>query len=133
MPTQEERLSALEKTVTVLRRGLRDIDYNETILLGVISEQGKDIREMKVSLAALNEHLGSFEQGVNTRFDSFEQGVNTRFDSFEQGVNTRFEAQGHRIESLEQSVNTRFEAQGHRIESLEQSVNTRFDIVDQRL
>src|SRR5712692_10604548 len=117
MPTQEERLSALEKTVTVLRRGLRDIDYNETILLGVISEQGKDIREMKVSLAALNEHL-----------DSFEQSVNTRFDSFEQSVNTRFEAQGHRTESLEH----RIESLEHRIESLEQSVNNRFDIVDQR-
>src|SRR5712691_5089079 len=108
MPTQEERLFTLEQTVTVLSKGLRDIDHNETILLGVISEQGKDIREMKVSLAALNEHLDSFEQGVNTRFDSFEQSVNTRFDSFEQSVNTRFEAQGHRVESLE-----------HRIESLE--------------
>jgi len=66
MPTQEERLFTLEQTVTVLSKGLRDIDHNETILLGVISEQGKDIREMKVSLAALNEHLDSFEQSVNT-------------------------------------------------------------------
>ncbi len=72
MPTQEERLSVLEESMVALRKDIRDIDHNETTLLGVISEQGKDIREMKVSLAALNERLDSFEQNVNTRFSTIE-------------------------------------------------------------
>ena len=72
MPTQEERLSVLEESMVALRKDIRDIDHNETTLLGVISEQGKDIREMKVSLAALNERLDSFEQSVNTRFSTIE-------------------------------------------------------------
>ena len=69
MSTQEERLSTLEQTVTVLSKGIRDIHYNETILLGLVSEQGKDIREMKVSLGALNERLDVFEQSVTNRFE----------------------------------------------------------------
>ena len=80
MPTQEERLSTLEQTVTVLSKGIRDINHNETILLGLVSEQGKDIREMKVSLGALNERLDVFEQSVTNRFGTLEQGINSRFE-----------------------------------------------------
>lgn len=83
MPTQEERLSTLEQTVTGLGKGIRDLNHHATILLGVTSEQGKDIREMKVSLAALSEHLDAFEQSVNYRFETLEQDVNGRFE--EQG------------------------------------------------
>ncbi len=69
MPTQEERLSTVEQTVVVLGKGIRDIHHNETILLGLVSEQGKDIREMKVSLGALHERLDAFEQSVENRFE----------------------------------------------------------------
>jgi hypothetical protein len=107
MPTQEERLSTVEQSVVVLRKGLADIHHNETILLGVMAEQGKDVREMKVSLAVLNERVGAFEQGVQDHFEvleahlgSFEQGVNTRLGSFEQGVNTRFGEQDKKLDDL---------------------------------
>ena len=103
MPTQEERLSALEQTATVLRKGLRDIDYNETILLGVISEQGKDIREMKVSLAALNEHLDSFEQSVTNRFGALEQRMESGFGTVENrfgALENRFEAQDKKLDQV---------------------------------
>jgi len=146
MPTQEERLSTLEQTVTVLSKGIRDINHNETILLGLVSEQGKDIREMKVSLGALNERLDVFEESVSNRFGSLEhrfgslehrfgslehrfgslehrfgaleQGVNSRFSSLEQGIDSRFSA-------FEQSVSNRFGA-------LEQGMNSRFEEQDKR-
>jgi len=109
MPTQEERLSTLEQTVPVLKKGIQDLNYNATILLGVISEQGKDIREVKVSLAVLNERLGAFEQNVNNRFEKQEH----RFETLEH----RFETLEHRFEMLEQSVNSRFDAQDKKFEA----------------
>jgi hypothetical protein len=112
MSTQEERLSTLEQTVTVLSKGIRDIHYNETILLGLVSEQGKDIREMKVSLGALNERLDVFEQSVTNRFDTLEQGVNSRFETLE-----------GRFDTLEQSVNSRFEGQDKRFEEQDKKLD----------
>ncbi len=120
MPTQEERLSTLEQTVTVLSKGIRDINHNETILLGLVSEQGKDIREMKVSLGALNEHLDVFEQSVSNhfgslehrfgslehRFGSFEQSVSNRFGTLEQGINSRFEEQDKKLNQVLLLLNT---------------------------
>jgi hypothetical protein len=100
MPTQEERLSTLEQTVVVLSKGIRDINHNETILLGLVSEQGKDIREMKVSLGALNERLDVFEQSVTNRFGSLEH----RFGSLEQGINSRFEEQDKRFEEQDKKL-----------------------------
>lgn len=72
MPTQEERLSVLERSTATLNAVVSDITHNETMLLGMVIKQEENIREIKASLAALNEHLGTFEQSVNSRFE--EQG-----------------------------------------------------------
>ncbi len=123
MPTQEERLSALEQTVTVLSKGMRDLNYNATILLGVTSEQGKDIREIKVSLAALNERLGAFEQNVNSRFGTLEGRFETlegRFGTLEGRFGT---LEGH-LNSFEQSVNSRFEEQDKKLDRVLLLLNT---------
>lgn len=96
MPTQEERLSTVEQSVVVLRKGIADIQHNETVLLGVMAEQGKDIREMKVSLAVLNERVGAFEQGVHDHFEVLE----AHLGSFEQSVNTRFGEQDKKLDDL---------------------------------
>jgi len=114
MPTQEERFSTVEQSVAVMRRGIADIHHNETILLGVMAEQGKDIREMKVSLAALNERVGAFEQDVQDRFDVLEG----RLDPFEQSVRERFEALGGHLGTFEQSVITRFGEQDKKLDDL---------------
>jgi hypothetical protein len=114
MPTQEERLSTVEQSVVVMRKGLADIQHNETILLGVMAEQGKDIREMKVSLAVLNERVGAFEQGVHDRFESLEG----RLGPFEQGVRARFESLEGHLGSFEQSVTTRFGEQDKKLDDL---------------
>ncbi len=114
MPTQEERLSNVEQSVAVMRKGIADIHHNQTILLGVMAEQGKDIREMKVSLAALNERVGAFEQGVQDRFDVLEG----RLDPFEQSVRERFEALGGQLGTFEQSAITRFGEQDKKLDDL---------------
>ncbi len=72
MPTQEERLSVLERSTATLNVVISDITHNETMLLGMVIKQEENIREIKASLATLNEHLGTFEQSVNSRFE--EQG-----------------------------------------------------------
>ena len=114
MPTQDERLSTVEQSVVVLRKGISDIQHNETILLGVMAEQGKDIREMKVSLAVLNERVGAFEQGVHDRFKVLEG----HLGPFERDVHDRFEALEGHLGSFEQSVNTRFGEQDKKLDDL---------------
>jgi hypothetical protein len=114
MPTQEERLSNVEQSSAVMRRGIADIHHNQTILLGVMAEQGKDVREMKVSLAALNERVGAFEQGVQGRFDVLEG----RLDPFEQSVRERLEALGGHLGTFEQSAITRFGEQDKKLDDL---------------
>lgn len=114
MPNQEERLSTVEQSVAVLRKGLVDIHHNETILLGVMAEQGKDIREMKVSLAVLNERVGAFEQGMHDRFEVLEG----RLGPFEQGVRDRFEALEGHLGTFEQSVTSRFGEQDKKLDDL---------------
>src|SRR6266568_2513209 len=118
MPTQEERLSTLEQTIAVLNRGIWDIDHNETMLLGMAVKQDENIREVKSSLAALNEHLNTFEQNVNSHFGALDghvgaldQRVNGRFEILELSIDSRFE-------TFEQRVNGRFEI-------LELSINSR--------
>ena len=114
MPTQEERLSTVKQSIVVLRKGIADIQHNETILLGVMAEQGKDIREMKVSLAVLNERVGAFDQGVHDRFGVLEG----RLGAFEQGVRDRFEALEGHLGSIEQGVTTRFGEQDKKLDDL---------------
>jgi hypothetical protein len=114
MPTQEERLSNVEQSSAVMRRGITDIHHNQTILLGVMAEQGKDVRETKVSLAALNERVGAFEQGVQGRFDVLEG----RLDPFEQSVRERLEALGGHLGTFEQSAITRFGEQDKKLDDL---------------
>ena len=114
MPTHEERLSTVEQSVAVLRKGIADTHHNETILLGVMAEQGKDIREMKVGLAALNERVGAFDQGVHDRFGVLEG----RLGTFEQGVRDRFEALEGHLGTFEQGVTTRFGEQDKKLDDL---------------
>ena len=114
MPTQDERLSTVEQSVVVLRKGLADIHHNETILLGVMESQGKDIQEMKVSLAALNERVGAFEQGVQDRFEA----LDGRLGTFEHGVRERFQALEGHLGTFEQSVHTRFGEQDKKLDDV---------------
>ena len=101
MPTQEERLSTLEQTITSLRhdfllaitentrsmstlnkvvlqqeQNARDANHEMTILTGVISSQGRDIKNR---MDGFEQHFASLEQ----RFASLEGKFEQRFVSLE--------------------------------------------------
>ena len=62
MPTQDERLTALEEAQAKFGEAVNDLNHHVTMLIGIVQRQEWDIREMKGSLR-------TFEQGVNNRFD----------------------------------------------------------------
>lgn len=98
MPTQEERLIIVEQSVTILQKGMRDINHNSTILLGVVSEQGKDIREIKARLADMSERLDMFEQSTSAHFEM--QGKQIEANSKQIEANTRqLEALNKQVEA----------------------------------
>ncbi|GEM_PF-876134 len=155
MPAQEERISMLEQTVTVLNRGIWDIYHHETILLGMAIKQEEDLREVKLKLAdlsghvhalddhvlTLDNHLHTFEQGVNRRFEALEQrvsGLEGNIGTLEHNVealDTRIGTLEHNVEALDGrigSLELKVEALDGRIGSLEQTMNSRFEEQDKK-
>jgi len=61
MPTQEERLTALEEAQAKFGEAVNDLNHHVTMLIGVVSREEWDIREMKGSLRAIDGRLGSLE------------------------------------------------------------------------
>jgi hypothetical protein len=65
MPTQEERLAALEKTFATFRKETaartQEIEENTTIMLGVMRAQGQDIRRIFESLETVETKLETFD------------------------------------------------------------------------
>ena len=86
MPTQEERLTTLEKTVAFLQKSsstdTQELNRNVTLLLGILSSQQLDVKEIKISQITAEEHLNTLSQ----RIDGFEQ----RFASLEEKFEQRF-------------------------------------------
>ena len=75
MPTQEERLSALEKFQSLSSTHIHEVDENITILLGVVQKQGRDIRRTFQRLEIMDETLEAVEdqlKGVDQRLSSVE-------------------------------------------------------------
>ena len=108
MPTSEERLTTLEKTVASLRndflqaiienthsmstlnkvvlqqeQNARDANHEITILTGVISAQGRDIKEMKNRLESFDQRFVSLEERFDQRFASLEERFDQRFASLD--------------------------------------------------
>jgi len=62
MPTQEERIAALEqKTATAIQ----EIEENTTIMLGVIRSQGQDIRKIFQRLETMDENINQLKTTLN--------------------------------------------------------------------
>jgi polyhydroxyalkanoate synthesis regulator phasin len=94
MPTQEDRIAALERKVALLEllrsqderkaeeaippaqaRRMREINENLTILLGVTSSQGGDIKRIKEDVSSIKDRLERLETQSNEhtgRFDHVE-------------------------------------------------------------
>ncbi len=84
VPTQEDRIAALERKVAMLEllrsqderkaeeaippaqtRNMREINENITILLGVTSSQGGDIRVIKEDVSSIKDRLDRLETKSN--------------------------------------------------------------------
>ena len=69
MPTQEERLTALERSFTAFQKEavahIRETEENTTILLGVIRSQGQDIKRIVQHLETMDERLGTIDERLN--------------------------------------------------------------------
>jgi chromosome segregation ATPase len=106
--TYDERLTAAEQTITSLRQdflqaimdhtrsmttlnkvvlqqeqNMRDADHEITILTGVISAQGRDIKEMNNRLERFDQRFTSLEERFDQRFASSEERFDQRFTSLE--------------------------------------------------
>src|SRR5438067_4556277 len=61
MPTEEERLTALEKATTTFQREaaapIRETEENTTIMLGVLRSQGQDIRKIFQRLEMMEQDI----------------------------------------------------------------------------
>ena len=62
---------------------MRDADHEITILTGVISAQGRDIKEMKNRLESFDQRFTSLEERFDQRFTSSEEKFDQRFASLE--------------------------------------------------
>ena len=94
VPTQEDRIAVLERKVAMLEllrsqderkaeegippaqaRNMREINENITILLGVTSSQGGDIKAIKEDVGGIKDRLSRLETQANEhtgRFDHVE-------------------------------------------------------------
>jgi uncharacterized coiled-coil protein SlyX len=72
MPTQEERLTALEEAQAKFGEAVNDLNHHVTMLIGVASREEWDIREMKSSLRAIDGRLGSLEGRLGSLEGRFE-------------------------------------------------------------
>jgi chromosome segregation ATPase len=97
MATPEERLTILEQNV-------RDINHNETMLLGMAVKQGEQIQEIRLNLASLSERVDLFERSVNSRFDAIDtrlNGVDARLD----GVDSHLSNVDSHLNSVDSRLN----------------------------
>jgi hypothetical protein len=62
MPTQDERITALEEKTAA---HIQEIDENFTIMVGVIRHQGQDIKRIFQRLETMDESLNSLKHQLN--------------------------------------------------------------------
>ncbi len=83
MPTQEERITALEQKTAA---HIQEMDENFTIMVGVIRHQGQDIRRIFQRLETMDESLSTVNQRLETMDESLST-VNQRLETIEQRLN----------------------------------------------
>ena len=127
VPTQEERLSAFEQTLTALSRDIKDINHNETMLLGMSMKQGEDIREIRSNLAFMSMKQGEDIREIKSNLASMstKQGDDIReIRSNLASLGERLDTFGERLNTSDQSVNSRFEAQDKKLDQVLLLLNT---------
>ena len=69
MPTQEERITALEQKVAEYRPVLQNIAYELTMVKGLIVDEVRLTQEMRREISTIQERLTSIEQEHLTRIE----------------------------------------------------------------
>lgn len=76
MSTYEDRLTTFEKTLALLQKragsSIDELNRNATMLLGMVSSQQMDIKEIKISQITVEERLDTMDQRLSrleTKFD----------------------------------------------------------------
>ncbi|MFL5699601.1 MAG: hypothetical protein ACJ797_21170 [Ktedonobacteraceae bacterium] len=108
MPTQEERLTALEQAQAKFGEAVNDLNHHVTILIGVASREEWDIREMKSSLRAIDGRLGSLEGRMGSlegHFGSLEGRMGSLEGHFG-SLEGRFETQEKKLDQVLLLLNT---------------------------
>jgi small-conductance mechanosensitive channel len=73
MPTQEERLTALEQKTAA---HIQEMDENFTIMVGVIRHQGQDIKRIYQRLETIDERLNILET-IDERLETTDKRLHT--------------------------------------------------------
>jgi DNA repair ATPase RecN len=73
MPTQEERLTALEQKTAA---HIQEMDENFTIMVGVIRHQGQDIKRIFQRLETIDERLNILET-IDERLETTDKRLHT--------------------------------------------------------
>ena len=104
MPTPEERLTTLEKTVALLQKrsseaDIQELNRNVTMLLGIVSSQQLDIKEIKINQVTVEERLDTMSQRMESGFVTVEKrlvALEGRFGTLEE----KFDQMLHMLTSL---------------------------------
>jgi len=101
MPTQEERLTALEQAQAKFGEAVNDLNHHVTILIGVASREEWDIRELKGSFRAIDGRMGSLEGRMGS-LEGHLASLEGRMGSLE----GRFETQEKKLDQVLLVLNT---------------------------
>ena len=101
MPTQEERLTALEQSQAKFGEAINDLNHHVTILIGVASREEWDIRELKGSFRAIDGRMGSLEGRMGS-LEGHLGSLEGRMGSLE----GRFETQEKKLDQVLLLLNT---------------------------
>ena len=101
MPTQEERLIALEQAQAKFGEAVNDLNHHVTILIGVASREEWDIRELKGSFRAIDGRMGSLEGRMGS-LEGHLASLEGRMGSLE----GRFETQEKKLDQVLLVLNT---------------------------
>jgi hypothetical protein len=111
MPTQEERLTIVEKDIAVMKRDiiykLDDTNTAVTMVRGVVGAIGQDTKVIKSQLKTMDLRL----EGIDMRLAGVEERQDVQSQDF-RDIKHRLDAHDKRFDTLEQKVdglNNRFD------------------------
>ncbi len=131
------QMATLNKVITAQELNGRDIDHNLTVLLGIASEQGRDIKAVKDALGTAKEQIADVKQDNAEFYIKFDRLENQQIPAIRQDINdlhTKFDRLENRFGGLEgkfdwlekrlATLESRFEAQDKKLDQILLLLNT---------